>query len=399
MKKDWSKILFIVSDTIIAIYLLLAFTSFDCKGGTKAVCSKVDINIADGATNGFLDAATIKQNLQKAGCYPEINKPVDQVDTRRIEETLTMNTPFVKTAKCYKTEGGHVYISVTQRMPVIRIKAANGDDYYVDDNDRIMKSSNYTSDLIIATGSVNRAFATRYLSPLGKVVMANELWRNLIEQINVLPDLSIEIVPRIGDHVVCLGRLPEISDNKAREKAILDFMTRKMTRLEKFYKYGLSVVGWNKYSYINIEFDNQIICKKKNIHASATGDTETNTLPSETQPAANDNNGSERNQLANDNSSIKKEEKNNEEKEKQKTESKKAESKKTESKKAESKKTESKKAESKKAESKKTENKKAESKKAENKKTENKKTENKKTESKKAESKKAPSKNKTEKKK
>ena len=38
---------------------------------------------------------------------------------------------------------------------------------------------------------------------------------------------------------------------------------RKMDRLEKFYKYGLSQAGWNKYSYINVEFDNQIICKKR----------------------------------------------------------------------------------------------------------------------------------------
>ena len=36
----------------------------------------------------------------------------------------------------------------------------------------------------------------------------------------------------------------------------------KMTRLEKFYRYGLSQAGWNKYKYINLEFDNQIVCKK-----------------------------------------------------------------------------------------------------------------------------------------
>jgi cell division protein FtsQ len=36
-----------------------------------------------------------------------------------------------------------------------------------------------------------------------------------------------------------------------------------MDRLEKFYKYGLSQAGWNKYYYINLEFDNQIICKKR----------------------------------------------------------------------------------------------------------------------------------------
>jgi cell division protein FtsQ len=32
--------------------------------------------------------------------------------------------------------------------------------------------------------------------------------------------------------------------------------------MRKFYLYGLNKAGWNKYSYINVEFDNQIICKK-----------------------------------------------------------------------------------------------------------------------------------------
>lgn len=85
---------------------------------------------------------------------------------------------------------------------------------------------------------------------------------NLVEQINILPDQNVEIVPRIGNHIVLLGKLPENIDRKKREKAIAEFFNHKMTRLEKFYRYGLSEVGWNKYSYINIEFDNQIICRK-----------------------------------------------------------------------------------------------------------------------------------------
>lgn len=159
-------------------------------------------------------------------------------------------------------------------MPVIRIKAENGDDYYVDDNDRVMKSSNYTSDLIIATGNINRQYATRYLSPLGKVIMGNELWKNIIEQVNILPDRSVEIVPRVGDHIVCLGPLPAYK-GKNGEKDIQEFMARKMGRLVKFYKYGLNNVGWNKYSYIDIQFDNQIICRKRDtaLHASSTPTT------------------------------------------------------------------------------------------------------------------------------
>lgn len=261
MKRSWSDILFIVSDVAIGVYLLFAFSSFDTKRKNLAACNKVNIDIADNATSGFIDAKIVKDRLQKSGIYP-IGVEMDRIDTRRIEETLS-RSPFVNTAECYKTEGGHVYISVSQRMPVIRIKAANGDDYYVDDNDCVMPTSKYTSDLIIVTGNVDRWYATHFISPLGKVIMENELWKNLIEQINVLPNHDIEIVPRIGDHVVHIGRLPDGKGRSDHLQAIRGFMTRKMTRLEKFYRYGLSEVGWNKYSYIDIEFDNQIICRKR----------------------------------------------------------------------------------------------------------------------------------------
>ncbi len=276
MKASWSKILFIASDAVIAVYLVLAFASFDKKGDSKAMCSKVDIEIADNATGGFLDAKVIKERLQKTGYYP-IGKPLSEVNARGIEEMLRQS-PFVKTAECYKTEGGHVYISVTQRMPVIRIKADNGDDYYVDDNDCIMPRTNYTSDLIIASGSISRWYAINYISPLGKAIMQNDLWKNLIEQIHILPGQGVELVPRIGDHIVYIGRLPDGNNRQKHEADIAEFVAKKMTRLEKFYKYGLSQVGWNKYSYINIEFDNQIICKRKDGPAVA------HTEPTPTQP-------------------------------------------------------------------------------------------------------------------
>ena len=267
MKTSWSKRLFVASDILIAIYLLLAFLSFDKKGDPKALCSKVNIDIADNAAGGFLDAKVIKERLQKTGFYP-IGRQLKDVDTRGIEEMLR-RSPFVKTAECYKTEGGYVYISVTQRMPVIRIKADNGDDYYVDDHDCIMPRSSYTSDLIIASGNINRWYAINYISPLGKAIMQNDVWKNLIEQINITPNLGVELVPRIGDHIVYIGQLPEITDKSKHDKDIAQFVDKKMTRLEKFYKYGLSQVGWNKYSYVNIEFDNQIICKRKDQHANA----------------------------------------------------------------------------------------------------------------------------------
>ena len=166
-----------------------------------------------------------------------------------------------------------------------RIKADNGDDYYVDDNDCIMPRTNYTSDLIIASGDISRWYAINYISPLGKAIMQNDLWKNLIEQIHILPDHGVELVPRIGDHIVFIGRLPDGKNRQQHEEEIAEFIDKKMTRLEKFYKYGLSQVGWNKYSYVNIEFDNQIICrKKKEIAAKPEQETTTEQAVTETPP-------------------------------------------------------------------------------------------------------------------
>ena len=126
-----------------------------------------------------------------------------------------------------------------------------------------MPNSHYASDIIIATGYIDKWYATRYISPLAKEIMGNDLWRNLIEQINVTPSHGIELVPRLGNHIVYIGQLPESNSRRQRPKMIKTYVDEKLTRLEKFYKYGLSQAGWNKYSYINLEFDNQIICKKK----------------------------------------------------------------------------------------------------------------------------------------
>ena len=127
-----------------------------------------------------------------------------------------------------------------------------------------MPNSKYTSDLIIATGNINEWFAKNYISHLTTALMDNDLWRNQIEQINVLKDLSIELVPRVGNHVIYVGSLPMTKYVEERPKLVSDFINKKLTRLEKFYKYGLNQAGWNKYSYINLEFDNQIICKRRN---------------------------------------------------------------------------------------------------------------------------------------
>lgn len=247
MKYNWKTSAIILADIVLGCYLFLAITAFNKPDDQKSVCTQVDINIEDGKVEGFLGVAEIKEQLQQAKIYPQ-GQPLQQIDVRKIEEEIRQN-PFVETAECFKTQGGHVKINLTQRLPVIRVKADTGEDYYVDAHGEIMPNTRYTSNLVIATGNINRPYAQKKLSRIGNLILRSTFWQSQIEQLNVLADGSIEMVPRIGDHIVYLGSATNIQ--------------KKLDRLEKFYRYGLSEAGWNKYSYINLEFDNQIICKKR----------------------------------------------------------------------------------------------------------------------------------------
>ena len=250
----------IILDIIIAGYIIFAVTSFNNPKRLVTKCTKVEIDIADETTYGFLDAKEIKAILERKGIYP-MGRRLDDISPRNIESILN-HSPFVSTAQCHKTIDGHVVITVTQRSPLVRIKSERGDDYYLDENGGIMPNSKYVSDLIIVTGEVSRTFARRYISILARVIMADDFWRNNIVQINVQHDLGIEIVPRVGDHIVFLGYLPLSAKQSERDEEVTVFVREKLKRLRNFYRYGLSVAGWNKYQRIDIQYDNQIICKK-----------------------------------------------------------------------------------------------------------------------------------------
>lgn len=244
---NWKKVILIILDTVLAVYLLFAVTSFNRLDDKAIVCSQVKIEIKDDVVNGFLNAAEIKRLLVRQNAYP-LAKPMADIDVRHIEEVLKTN-PFISDAQSYKTQSGFVIISLAQRTPLLHIKADTGDDYYIDSKGGYMANMKYCSDIIVATGNINRRYASKVLAKVGNAILADKFWQNQIEQLHVLADGTIEMAPRVGEHIVYLGQPVDIG--------------KKLHRLEMFYRYGLSQAGWNKYSHINMAFDNQIICKKK----------------------------------------------------------------------------------------------------------------------------------------
>ena len=246
MHINWKKMFTVSFSVIIGVYLLLAITAFNHPIERDMTCRDVQVTIEGNATGGFLTPADICRMLTEQELYP-VGKHLTDVNLRAIEERLEAQE-LIERVEAYKTQSGNVKISISERVPVMRVMA-NGQDYYVDRDGKALMNTGYVCNLIIATGSISQAYASRVLAPIGRIIMADDFWRNQIEQINVLPDSTIEMVPRVGGHIIYIGQPIGV--------------TKKLERLRKFYRYGLSQAGWNKYSRISVEFNNQIVCKKK----------------------------------------------------------------------------------------------------------------------------------------
>lgn len=243
---NWKKIAFGTLNIVLGVYLVLAMTAFN-KPDVGRVCRDMRISIEKNVVEGFLSEADIKFMLNHDAINP-IGQSMEKINLRLIEETL-QSKELIEDVQCYKGQNGLVCIDVRQRIPVLRIMNDKGEDFYVDNHGKPMPGTDYSCNLIIATGRINKLYAEKRLVPMANIILSNPFWKSQIVQLNVLADGSVEIVPRVGGHIAYIGQP--------------DGVEKKLDRLQKFYRYGLMQAGWNKYSRVSVEFDNQIVCKRK----------------------------------------------------------------------------------------------------------------------------------------
>ncbi|MBO5685567.1 MAG: hypothetical protein J6R73_03165 [Alistipes sp.] len=59
--------------------------------------------------------------------------------------------------------------------------------------------------------------------------------------------LELQLVPRSGRFTIAFGRIERVEE--------------KFAKLERFYRDGLSVVGWERYRVLDVRFSNQVVCR------------------------------------------------------------------------------------------------------------------------------------------
>lgn len=226
-------------------YFVAAVTVLN-KPKEGLVCDGVEVVVEDSLRVGFIQSDEVMRLLDSQKCNP-VGRKMSEVALERMETVLRKN-PYIENATCYKTPGGKVCVRIRQRLPILHVMADNGQDYYLDRAGKQMPKSAYYANLVVATGHITPQYARQNLTRLGRVIQDNSFWNKQIQQVNVLENGEVELVPRVGKHIILLGQPTDV-ENKLR-------------RMKEFYTEGLNKVGWNKYSCISLKYDNQIICKK-----------------------------------------------------------------------------------------------------------------------------------------
>lgn len=230
------------------VYVVFAFTNISA-GKDSTPCKELKIMIADSSHAGFITVSEVERLLRRDTLYP-IGRPMNEVDGTKIETALRKNS-FIREACCCKMPNGRISINVWQRLPVMRVKSADGEDYYVDKDGRPMDPQDYTADLVVATGHVDKRYAKDKLMLIGRYLHANPDANDLIQQIDVDEHHRVTLIPRIGCEAIHLG---EITDSAT--------VAKQFRNLRAFYGKVLPQVGWNAYREVSLEFTNQIIAKK-----------------------------------------------------------------------------------------------------------------------------------------
>jgi len=250
----------LVFAVVLIVVVYLSLSKFH-----DTLCHDIDICIQDSSQLNFISKndvlSMIHENVEGIEGYKMDNVNIDSLSR------LIKSNPYIRSVAIYKTISGVLKIDIRQRRPILLVMG-NKQEYYIDEDGCVFPSSDkYPARTLVVTGCVQDSFdfqaqpyykiynkdsqepsMTYDLFRLGRLIMADDFWRDQVAQIYVTTLGEYEMVPMMGRHILALGSIEDYD--------------RKMYILKQFCLKGLNKTGWNRYSLISVKYNGQIVCKR-----------------------------------------------------------------------------------------------------------------------------------------
>lgn len=208
-----------------------------------SLCTQVDIVVEDSVSRQYVDAMELEGYLKARGCYA-LTKAMSEVDCHMIEQAL-LKHEMIRTASCYKTPFGAVRIRVTQRVPVLYVKTAEG-NYLVDADRRVMPyRSGMKLDVPVFTGAISKCAATEEYYDFVLWLQDNSYWGERIRDVYVRNPKLVVLSQKDYSAKIVLGKLDGYED--------------KLARLRSLYKKGFDVLGYPECRELDLRYAGQVV--------------------------------------------------------------------------------------------------------------------------------------------
>ena len=257
----------IVVGIILVTAYIIATGIFVKRKYAELSCNSITIEI-DNAYS-FVSNDVVNKILDDGGMVIDSTVKFSEINFAEIERLVNENV-YVEETQAYGDFNGNVFVKIKQRAPMVRVMTEDSASFYLDRQMKVMPLCDYyTADMMVLSGhlrsdcfyssdsvdnyNVNGDKNSLNIDDICKFVnylQSDELWRNQIAQVYVNTSNEVELVPRVGNHIILLGGL--------------DSYEKKMNKLEAMYNEGFAIAGWNAYSVINLKFKDQVICKRRN---------------------------------------------------------------------------------------------------------------------------------------
>ncbi len=227
----------------------------------ELTCSGIKVEFQNPDRLNFVTESDIKQYITKdyRNCS---GMRLEEIDLRQIETVLNGKSAILK-SEAYTTPDGVLHIQIFQREPVVRLISDRG-RWYADETGYIFPmQKNYSSRVPVIDGSIPLDIGSDFkgmpqkkhdkewldgILALADFLRDNRKWNDSVAQIHVNDNGHLVIVPRKGREKFYFGR-PEMFE-------------RKFAKIEDYYRFIVPEKGEKAYSYVNVSFDGQIVCRK-----------------------------------------------------------------------------------------------------------------------------------------
>ncbi len=226
-------------------YLIGVSATVSPQSGER-ICKRVEARVLDADERMFINEKDVVAHLGRMH-QKYIGTQLKNIDYRAVETAIAQN-PFVSFVSCYAMPNGTLRVDVRQREPKLRVMSDFG-NYYIDSERRRMPTSTRFSAYVpVVSGVIDEKFLVGELFDFVEEMQSDDFWSSQITQIVIGAHNEVSLVPRVGNHLILLGKLENVE--------------QKLDKMMIFYRKGLPNIGWNRYRKIDLRYKNQVVCTK-----------------------------------------------------------------------------------------------------------------------------------------